>query len=75
MWDRLVNSIYSFIRGLSNTTFYIIMAVVIVGGFYFLGAFLKANKKESPKLSKVSYVLTAVFLIAVFVFLASVRKY
>ena len=74
MWDRISNFVYEFVRDLSSTTFYIIMAILIVSGFYFLSLFLKANKKEAPKLAKFSYVLTAVFLIVVFVLLASIRK-
>ena len=45
MWDRFVNFVYDAVRELSNTTFYIIVAVVITLGFYFVGNFLKANKK------------------------------
>ena len=36
MWDRIVNFVYSLVRDLSNVTFYIIMAVLIVLAFYFL---------------------------------------
>lgn len=73
MWDRITNAITTFIRDLSNTTFTIIMAITIVASFYFVALFLKANKKEAPKVSKVSYILIAIFLLAMFVVLGAIR--
>ena len=74
MWDRIVNFVYTFVRDLSNTTFYIIMGVLITLGFYFLASFLKANKKESPKVAKFSRMLMAIFMLVIFVILATIRN-
>ena len=73
MFDRVVNFAYNLVRDLSNTTFYIIMGVLITLGFYFLSLFLKANKKEAPKVAKISYLLISIFLLVVFVVLANMR--
>jgi len=73
MFDRVVNFIYNFVRDLSNTTFTIIMAVLITLGFYFLLLFLKANKKEQAKVLKVSRLLISIFILVVFVVLANIR--
>ena len=71
--DRIINFVYNFVRDWSNATFYIIMGVVAGLGFYFLSLFLKANKKEAPKVSKVSYLLMAIFMIVVVVVLTNIR--
>lgn len=73
MWNRIVNFVYTFVRDLSNTTFYIIMALLITLGFYFLSLFLKANKKESSKVSKPSRLFIAIFILIIFVALATIR--
>lgn len=75
MWDRITNFVYSFIRDMTNTTFYIMMGVLITLGFYFLSLFLKANKKEDTKIKKISYLLITIFILVVFMFIASVRKF
>lgn len=73
MFDRIVNSAYNIVRDWSNTTFCIIMGVLITSAFYFLSLFLKANKKEAPKVAKISYLLITIFLLIVFVTLANMR--
>lgn len=73
MFDRVSNFVYSFVRDLSNSTFCIIMAVLITLGFYCLSRFLKANKKESAKVSKVSQLLSAIIIIIVFIMLVNIR--
>ena len=74
MWERIVNFVYTFVRDMSNTTFYIVMGLLITLGFYFLAQFLKANKKEAPKVSKVSRLLMSIFTLVVFVILATIRN-
>jgi len=73
MFDRTVNFIYNLVRDLSNTTFTIIMAVIITLGFYSLLVFLKANKKEQAKVSKISSLLTSIFFLVVFIILINIR--
>lgn len=73
MWDRVVNALYEFIRSLSNITFIIIVAVLITLGFLFVGNFLKANKKESSKVSKFSQLLWAVVMMILFILLVHIR--
>lgn len=73
MWDRIVNALYEFIRSLSNTTFIIIVAVLVTLGFLFVGNFLKANKKESSKVSKFSQLLWAVVMIVLLIILVNIR--
>ena len=73
MWDRIVNFVTTLIRDLSNTTFYIIMAVLITLGFYFLADFLKANKKEAPKVAKISKLLMSILMLVVFVVMVNIR--
>ena len=63
MWDRIVNFVYSFIKDMSSTTFYIMMGVIITLAFYNLSVFLKANKKESAKVSKISRLLITIFIL------------
>lgn len=74
MWDRIVNAVYEFIRSLSNTSFIIIVAVLITLGFYFIGNFLKANKKEAPKVSKPSQLLWAVVMLVLFIVMVTIRN-
>lgn len=73
MWDRIVNFIYQLIRGWSNTAFIIVASIIITLGFLFIGNFLKANKKESSKVSKPSQLLLSILMIAVFVVLVKIR--
>jgi glucan phosphoethanolaminetransferase (alkaline phosphatase superfamily) len=73
MWDRIVNAVYEFVRSLSNTTFIIIAAVLITLGFLFIGNFLKANKKEAPKVLKPSQLLWSVIVLVLFVMLINIR--
>ena len=75
MWDRITNFVYSIIRDMTNTSFYIMMGVLIALGFYFLALFLKANKKEDTKIKKPSYLLIKIFILVVFIFIASIRKF
>lgn len=73
MWDRITNFVTTLIRDLSSTTFYIIMAVLITLGFYFLADFLKANKKEAPKVAKISKLLMSILMLVVFVVMVNIR--
>lgn len=73
MWDRITNFIYTFVRDLSNTTFYIMMGILITLGFYCLSRFLKANKKETAKVSKVSQLLISIIIMVVFIILTNIR--
>lgn len=75
MWDRIVNFVHQFIGEMSNTTFYIVMGVIITLGFYFLSLFLKANKKEEPKAKKLSMLFMAIFTLVVFIIMANIRKF
>ena len=71
--DRIINFVYGFVRDWSNATFYIIMGVIAALAFYFLSLFLKANKKEAPKVSKVSYLLMSIFMLVVIIVLTNIR--
>ena len=73
MWDRITNFIYTSIRDLSNATFVIILTIVAVLALYFLGNFLKANKKEEPKVSKISYLLSSILMLVIVVILTNIR--
>ena len=73
MWDRVTNFVYTFVRDLPNKTFVIIMAILITLGFYFIGQFLKANKKEAPKVNKISKLLISIFMIVVVIVLTNIR--
>ncbi|MBQ7798773.1 MAG: hypothetical protein IJ371_06600 [Clostridia bacterium] len=73
MWDRIVNAIYEFVRSLSETTFLAIAGLLIVLGFYFIGNFLKANKKEAPKVSKPSQLLWAILMLVAFIVVINIR--
>ena len=75
MWDRITNFVYSFIRDMTNTSFYIMMGVLITLGFYFLSLFLKANKNEDSKIKKPSYLFITLFILLVFTFIAGIRKF
>lgn len=74
MWDRFVNYITAIVRDLKNTHFIIFASVLAVLGFYFLSLFLKANKKEAPKVNKISYLLTSILMIVLFVILIRIRN-
>ncbi|MBQ7797507.1 MAG: hypothetical protein IJ371_00105 [Clostridia bacterium] len=73
MWDRIVNFVYEIIRSWSHTTFIIVVAVMLTLGFYFVGNFLKANKKEAPKVAKPSQILLAILMLVLFVALINIR--
>ena len=73
MWDRITNFIYETVRGWTDTNFAIIAGVLITLGFLFIGNFLKANKKEEPKVSKPSQLLWSLVMLAVFVLLVNIR--
>jgi len=74
MWDRIVNAVYEFVRSLSTTTFIIVASILITLGFLFVGNFLKANKKEAPKVSKPSQILWAIVMLVLFVVLVTIRN-
>ena len=74
MWDRITNYITGLVRDLSSKSFIILAAILATLSFYFLGLFLKANKKESPKLSKISYLLTSILMFILFVILVRIRN-
>ena len=71
--DRIVNYIYNFVRDIPNTTFIIIMGIIATLGFYFFSLFLKANKKDSTKISKPSYLLSAILFIVIVIVLTNIR--
>lgn len=71
--DRVINQIYSFIRDMNIKTFITIVGLVFVLGAYFVGIFLKANKKESTKVAKISYLLIAILLLVILIFLLRIR--
>ncbi len=73
MWDRITNFVYETVRGWSNTTFIIIAGVLITLGFLFIGNFLKANKKEAPKVSKPSQLLWSIVMLVAFMVLVGIR--
>ena len=70
---RVVNQIFSFIRNWDIKTFYTVVGLVFVLGVYFIGIFLKANKKESSKISKISYLLISIFMLIVLILLFKIR--
>ena len=74
MWDRITNYVTGFVRDLQSTYFIIIASILAVLGFYFLALFLKANKKEAPKVNKISYLLTSILMIVLFVVLVRLRN-
>lgn len=65
--DTIINYIYSFFRNMKQSTFYILMGVTAFLAFYIFSLFLKANKKDSTKILKVSYLLMTIFLIILIV--------
>ena len=73
MWDRFVNFVTNFVRDLSSSTFYILMGIIAALSFYYLALFLKANKKEEPKVSKISRLLISILLLITFVIIAKIR--
>ena len=74
MWDRITNFIYEAVRSWSDTTFAIVVGVVFTLGFLFIGNFLKANKKEEPKISKPSQLLWSIVMLIVFILLINIRN-
>lgn len=72
--DRVINRIYSFIRGLDINVFLTIVGLAFVLGMYFIAIFLKANKKESSKVAKVSYLLIAILMLVVLIVLLRIRR-
>lgn len=74
MWDRITNYVTSLVRDLQSTYFIIIAAVLATLGFYFLGLFLKANKKEAPKVNKISYLFTSILMVILFVIFVQIRN-
>lgn len=73
MWDRIVNFVTNFIRDLTNTTFIILVSVIVTLSFYYLALFLKANKKEEPKVSKISRLIISILLLAVFIVIIKIK--
>ena len=73
MWDRIVNFVTNFIRDLTNTTFIILVSVIVTLSFYYLALFLKANKKEEPKISKISRLFISILLLVVFVIIIKIK--
>lgn len=74
MWDRITNYVTTFVRDLKSTHFIILASVFAVLGFYFLGLFLKANKKEAARINKISYLFTCILMIVLFVALVRIRN-
>ena len=74
MWDRITNYITGLVRDLRGTYFIILVSVLAMLGFYFLALFLKANKKEASKVYKISYLLTSILMIILFVVLVKIRN-
>lgn len=73
MWDRFVNFVYNLVRDMSNTAFFITIAAMFVLGFYFLGNFLKANKKEEPKVAKISQLLISIMCLVGLIVMFNIR--
>lgn len=74
MWDRITNYVTGLVRDLRGTYFIILVSVLAMLGFYFLALFLKANKKEASKVYKISYLLTSILMIILFVVLVKIRN-
>ena len=74
MWDRITNYITGLVRDLKSTYFIILVSILATLGFYFLALFLKANKKESTKVNKISYLLTSILMIILFVVFVRIRN-
>lgn len=73
MWNRIENAVTEFVQSLSSSTFIIIAGVTITLGFLFVGNFLKANKKEAPKVYKPSQILWAIIMLVAFMVLVAIR--
>ncbi len=71
--DTIIDYVYKTVRGWSNATFAIIMGVVAFLGFYWLSIFLKANKKESSKVSKPSSLFWAIIAVIILIVLPNIR--
>lgn len=74
MWDRITNYVTSLIRDLKGTYFIILASILAMLGFYFLALFLKANKKDSTKVNKISYLLTSILMMVLFVMVVRIRN-
>lgn len=74
MWDRITNYVTGLVRDLRGTYFIILVSALAMLGFYFLALFLKANKKEASKVYKISYLLTSILMIILFVVLVKIRN-
>ena len=74
MWDRITNYVTSVIRDLKGTYFIILASILAMLGFYFLALFLKANKKDSTKVNKISYLLTSILMIVLFIITVRIRN-
>lgn len=70
---RIVNQIFGFVRNWNIKTFYTVAGLVFVLGVYFIGMFLKANKKESAKVAKISYLLISIFMLIILILLFKIR--
>lgn len=71
--DRIINYVYNFVQELPNSTFIVIMGTLVALGFYFFSMFMKANKKDSGKISKISRLLTTLLLIVIIMVLTNIR--
>ena len=74
MWDRITNYVTRIVGDLPNKTFIILISIVATLSVYLLALFLKANKKEAPKVSKISYLLTSILMFIIFVVLIRIRN-
>lgn len=74
MWDRITNYVTNFVRDLKGGHFIILVSVLATLGFYFLGLFLKANKKEAPQLNKISYLFTSILMLILFIVIVRIRN-
>lgn len=71
--ETVINYVHSFFREMKQSTFFIIMAVIVLFTGYFFSLFLKANKKDSTKIAKISYLLMTIFLIGLIIVLSNIR--
>lgn len=71
--DTFIDWVYKTVKGWSNSTFAIVMGVTAFLGFYALSVFLKANKKESAKVSKPSALFWAIIMVVILMFLPNIR--
>ena len=71
--DTFIDVIYKTVRGWTNSTFAIVMGVIAFLGFYAISVFLKANKKESAKVSKPSALFWAIIMVILLMVLPNIR--